>query len=221
MPSCSASRRRSSSDAPRRGSCAQRLAPAGALAALFAATGAQAQSLDDSLSSWLQQPYMTGEWGGVRTKLEKEGISLRAHYVSETAGNPTGGLRQATQYAQQIDFGADLDLEKLAGLKGGQIHVTFSDRAGNSLSDLDLGAFAEVQEIFGGGQDFRLAILTYEQSLFDDMLDIKGAGSMSATISPPRRSTVIFRAMPSAAIPSRPRWTRASPPFPRRAGAGS
>jgi len=117
---------------------------------------------------------MTGDWGGVRTKLEKEGISLRAHYISETAGNPTGGLQQATQYAQQIDFGADLDLEKLAKLKGGQIHVTFSDRAGNSLSDLDLGALAEVQEIFGAGQDFRLAILTYEQSLFDDKLDIKG-----------------------------------------------
>jgi porin len=141
------------------------------LAPLFAG---QAQAQDDFFGDWLRQPYMTGDWGGVRTKLEKEGIALRAHYISETAGNPTGGLQQATQYAQQIDFGADLDLEKLAKLKGGQIHVTFSDRAGNSLSSLDLGALAQVQEIFGGGQDFRLAILTYEQSLFDDKLDIKG-----------------------------------------------
>jgi len=117
---------------------------------------------------------MTGDWGGARTKLEAEGIMLRAHYLSETAGNPSGGLRQATQYAQQIDFGADLDLEKLANIQGGQIHVTFSDRAGNSLSNLDLGSIAAVQEIFGGGQNFRLAILTYEQSLFDDKLDLKG-----------------------------------------------
>jgi porin len=145
-----------------------------AQAALVFAGQAHAQAQGDFFGDWLQQPYMTGDWGGVRTKLEKEGISLRAHYISETAGNPTGGLQQATQYAQQIDFGADLDLEKLANLKGGQIHVTFSDRAGNSLSDLDLGALAEVQEIFGSGQDFRLAILTYEQSLFDDKLDIKG-----------------------------------------------
>ena len=130
-----------------------------ALAALLFAGQAQAQ--DVFFSDWLQQPYMTGDLGGVRTKLEKEGISLRAHYISETAGNPTGGLQQATQYAQQIDFGADFDLEKLVKLKGGQIHVTFSDRAGNSLSDLDLGALAEVQEIFGAGQDFRLAILDH------------------------------------------------------------
>jgi len=145
-------------------------AAAAALAGAFLANVAQAQSLDD----WLQQDYMTGDWGGARTKLEAEGLTLRAHYLSETAGNPTGGLKQATQYTQQIDFGADLDMAKLASISGGQIHVTFSDRAGNSLSDLDLGAFAEVQEIFGGGQNFRLAILTYEQSLFNDTLDLKG-----------------------------------------------
>jgi porin len=147
--------------------------PAGLLAAVagaLLAAAAQAQSLDD----WLQQDYMTGDGDGVRSKLEAEGIGLRAHYISETAGNPTGGLKQATQYAQQIDFGADLDMGKLADVKGGEIYVTFTDRAGNSLSDLDLGAFAEVQEIFGAGQDFRLAILTYEQSLFDGLLDIKG-----------------------------------------------
>jgi len=145
-------------------------AAAAALAGAFLANVAQAQSLDD----WLQQDYMTGDWGGARTKLEAEGLTLRAHYLSETAGNPKGGLKQATQYAQQIDFGADLDMAKLASIPGGQIHVTFSDRAGNSLSDLDLGALAEVQEIFGGGQNFRLAILTYEQSLFNDTLDLKG-----------------------------------------------
>jgi len=141
-----------------------------ALAGVLFATVARAQSQD----GWLQQDYMTGDWGGARTKLEAEGVTLRAHYLSETAGNPTGGLKQATQYAQQIDFGADLDMGKLASIPGGQIHVTFSDRAGNSLSDLDLGALAEVQEVFGGGQNFRLAILAYEQSLFDDKLDLKG-----------------------------------------------
>ena len=53
-----------------------------ALAAMLFAGEAHAQ--DDFISDWLQQPYMTGDWGGMRTKLEKEGISLRAHYISET-----------------------------------------------------------------------------------------------------------------------------------------
>jgi porin len=139
------------------------------LTLLALAIPAPAQSLDD----WLQGKYMTGDWGGLRTKLENEGFHLRAHYLSETAGNPSGGLRQGTQYAQQIDFGADLDLEKLVDLKGGQIHVTFTDRQGQSLAADDIGNLISVQEIFGGGQNFRLAELSYEQSLFDDHVDTK------------------------------------------------
>ena len=43
-----------------------------ALAAMLFAGEAHAQ--EHIFSDWLQQPYMTGDWGGVRTKLEKEGI---------------------------------------------------------------------------------------------------------------------------------------------------
>jgi porin len=139
------------------------------IAGLLPGNAAQAQSLDD----WLTQPYMTGDWGGLRTKLEAEGFHLRAHYISETAGNPSGGLRQGTQYTQQIDFGADLDLGKLANIKGGQVHITFTDRAGRSLAAEDVGNLISEQEIFGGGQNFRLAELSYQQSLFDDSLEAK------------------------------------------------
>jgi Carbohydrate-selective porin len=117
---------------------------------------------------------MTGDWGGARTKLEAEGVTLRAHYLSETAGNPTGGLKQATQYAQQIDFGADLDMGKLASIPGrpDPRHLLRPCRQQPFRSRPR--RLAQVQEIFGGGQNFRLAILSYEQSLFDDKLDLKG-----------------------------------------------
>ena len=145
-----------------------------AVASLVLGCVAQPQSVDaQSLDDWLQQPYMTGDWGGLRTKLEAEGFHLRAHYLSETAGNPSGGLKQGTQYAQQVDFGADLDLGKLANLPGGQVHITFTDRAGQSLAALDVGNLISEQEIFGGGQNFRLAELSYQQSLFDDHLEAK------------------------------------------------
>lgn len=130
---------------------------------------ADAQSLND----WLHQQYMTGDWGGVRTGLQAEGITLRGGYVSETAGNPLGGQKQGTRYAQQIGFGADLDLGRLVKLQGGEIHVTFTDRAGQSLAATDIGNLISVQEIFGGGQNFRLAELSYFQSLFEDQLNAK------------------------------------------------
>ena len=147
----------------------------GALLAILAAwvLAPAAAARADAWDDWLHQSTMTGDWGGVRTSLEQQGITLRAHYLSETAANPTGGLEQSIKYAQQIDFGADFDLDKLVGLPGGKIHLTFTDRAGRSLAADDIGNIISVQEIFGGGQNFRLAELSWQQSLFDDRLETK------------------------------------------------
>ncbi len=142
------------------------------LAMVLGAAAAQAQSTPasppSSPSSWLQGRYMTGDWHGTRGALEEKGISLRAHYISESAANPVGGLRQGAAYAHQVDAGFDLDLGKLIGLPGGKIHATFTERAGQSLAAQSIGSIISVQEIFGSGENVRLAELSYEQSLFED-----------------------------------------------------
>ena len=121
----------------------------------------------------LQQKYMTGDWGGIRKDFEAEGLTLRSHYISESAGNIAGGLRQGAAYAQQFDFGFDLDLGRLINLPGGKIHATLTERAGQSLAANAVGSIISVQEIFGGGENVRLAALSYEQSLFEDRLTAK------------------------------------------------
>jgi porin len=123
------------------------------------------------LGDWLSQETMTGDWDGVRTRLEATGVRLRGHYTTESAYNPSGGRFAAARYTQQFDFGADLDLDRLAGMPGGQIRITFADRKGRSLSADALGSnrFA-VQEVFGGGQNLRLVELRYQQELLDGKL---------------------------------------------------
>jgi porin len=121
----------------------------------------------------LQQKYMSGDWGGTRKDLEAKGLTVRSHYISESAGNPIGGLRQSAAYAQQFDFGLDLDLGKLINLPGGKIHATITERAGQSLAANAVGSIISVQEIFGAGENIRLAALSYEQSLFEDRLTAK------------------------------------------------
>lgn len=121
----------------------------------------------------LNQKYMSGDWGGTRKDLEAKGLTLRSHYLSETAGNPIGGLRQSATYAQQFDLGLDLDLGKLINLPGGKIHATLTERAGQSLAANAIGSIISVQEIYGAGENFRLAGLSYEQSLFEDRLTAK------------------------------------------------
>jgi porin len=143
--------------------------------ALFApaslcSSGAMAQQPETWPASWRDQKTMTGDWGGVRTSLEEAGVKPRAHFVTESAANPSGGRSHGARYTQQIDFGADLDLGRLAGLAGGSIRITLTDRAGRSLSADAIGNLLTVQEVFGAGQNFRLVELNYRQELYDKRL---------------------------------------------------
>src|SRR5262249_40084497 len=96
---------------------------------------------------------------------------LRGHYTSESGYNPSGGISQTARYTQQFDFGADLNLDRLASITGGEVLITFTDRAGRSLSSDALGnsRFA-VQELYGYGQNFRLVELDYRQQWLEGRL---------------------------------------------------
>ena len=76
------------------------------------------------------QANPTGNWGGLRDTLLQRGIDITGGYLSETAGNPSGGTSQAIRYADQREPGVDLDLGRLGLLPGGAIHVTLNSRAG-------------------------------------------------------------------------------------------
>jgi porin len=117
---------------------------------------------------WPKQETMTGNWDGNRTRLEQAGISVRGGYTTESAYNPIGGQFSAARYMQQFDLGADFDLDRLAGIPGGKVVTTLTDRKGRSLSADALGnnRYA-VQEVFGGGQITRVVELHYQQELFD------------------------------------------------------
>ncbi|MBN8766648.1 MAG: carbohydrate porin [Thiobacillus sp.] len=125
---------------------------------------ALAQSTD---GNWLTRTTLTGDWGGTRTQLEDDGIILRAHWTTESAGNVSGGHYQTARYTQQLDFGADFDLDKLWGVPNAKIQFTVTDRRGRSLSNDALGNQFSVQELYGAGQNFRLAELNWQQDFLD------------------------------------------------------
>ncbi|CAM5535232.1 hypothetical protein RLIN73S_05838 [Rhodanobacter lindaniclasticus] len=109
--------------------------------------------------SWLTRPTLTGDWGGTRTRLQDDGITLRAHWTTESAGNVSGGHYQTARYTQQLDVGADFDLDKLWGVPNAKIQFTVTERDGRSLTNDALGNMFSVQELYGAGQNFRLAEL--------------------------------------------------------------
>src|SRR5690242_13454442 len=66
----------------------------------------------NQLQIWLGQATLTGDWGGLRNRLKNAGVDLNAEFLTESAANPIRGRLQAARYTQEIDFGADLDLDR-------------------------------------------------------------------------------------------------------------
>lgn len=109
---------------------------------------------------------MTGEWGGLRTRLRDDGIDLTAGYINEFAANISGGTRHDATDVGQLTFGATIDTEKLFGLRGGKLQTTITYRHGKDLDlQAGLGTLQQVQEVYGRGQTWRLSEFWYQQDL--------------------------------------------------------
>ena len=104
--------------------------------------------------------------------LVDNGITVNSRYNGEFAANPVGGERQGADFTGELNLGADFDLDKLFGWQGGTIHSLFTARAGNNLADKSINNSVSVQQIYGGGQTYQLTMLTYEQKLLNDAVDI-------------------------------------------------
>jgi porin len=117
---------------------------------------------------------LLGDWGGVRSTLDNAGITLSIGYKGEFATNVSGGARKLATENGQFAFTGALDMDKIAGIKGGTLQGTITYRNGDDLSSrAGLGVLQQVQEVYGRGQTWRLTELFYQQRLANDHVIIK------------------------------------------------
>jgi len=119
----------------------------------------------------LERPYMTGDWGGLRTRLNKWGIYTNGAYVTDILGNPIGGEVQKVRYAHDVGLDLAIDFERMLGWTGSRFQVSMSSRAGNDLSS-DIGNVFTVAEVCCEFAT-RLVTLAWEQSLLEQRLSIR------------------------------------------------
>jgi porin len=137
------------------------------LAALCLSALAQAQ--DESPNQGL-----LGDWGGVRTRVYERGVDFQLNYFAEPSYNAQGGDSRLVRYADQFTAGATLDLDKLFSWPHAILRITLTYRDGDNLStDANLHTLMQVQEVYGRGNILRLTELSYEQVLFDGVVDVK------------------------------------------------
>jgi len=125
--------------------------------------------------------YLTGDWNGVRTKLENWGLTTSIFYDVSFLGNPIGGENQAFRYAGLMDAFLEFDLEKILNIKRTKFVISGSWASGKSLSDEDIGNFFTVSAFFSGEtansaifniDTFRLYQLYIESDLIEDKLNV-------------------------------------------------
>ncbi len=123
-------------------------------------------------TSLLKRKFLTGDWGGLRTKLYNAGIVPTMTYVADFQGNPVGGKKKGFAYFHNIGLDLLVHTEKLFGWKGGRIHISASQRSGRSLTKRDIGNTFDVAQLCCG-RTFKLVDLSLQQSLFEDKLNIR------------------------------------------------
>jgi porin len=132
-------------------------------------------SAEDASSKW-----GTGDWGGVRSELLKQGVDVIVGYVGEAATNVHGGYNhdRTARYTAQWALGTHLDLQKLLGWNEAEFQLLVTERNGNNLSnervsDPRAPQLSSVQEVWGRGQTWRLTQMWYRQKFFNSALDLK------------------------------------------------
>lgn len=113
-----------------------------------------------------QDPGLTGDWGGARTRWRDRGIDITFGIISEVASNVSGGARKDITQVSGFALGAALDTDKLFGLPGGTFQAVFTKRQGPALINrAELNTLMPAQEIYARGQTYRVTDFWYQQRL--------------------------------------------------------
>lgn len=120
----------------------------------------------------LPSQHLLGDWFTIRRDLEKSGITPTLTFVTDAAGNPSGGMQQGFRAATNLGVDLRFDLARLLRLQGGSLEFSMSERFGSSLSQEDIGNIFNVQQVFGG-QTFRVVNVAYQQQVLNARLEFR------------------------------------------------
>jgi porin len=116
--------------------------------------------------------HLLGDWAGLRTELQRMGITPTLSLVTDVAANPTGGKSQGITEASNLGLNLLFDLDKIGGVKDATFLLQLSQRWGSSLSTDHIGNIFTTQQVYGG-QTFRAVDAAYQQKFFDDHVEVR------------------------------------------------
>jgi porin len=138
-------------------------------------TSTSLQTTLANLQNWLAQPTMTGNWGGLRTRLEDNGINWQTWLTAEPVRNFNGYQGVTTAWADTLAWGADVDLGKFYDIDpDGTFRIWMTKRDGRNPGADKIGSLFQTQETYGQGRDFRLNEISFAQAFLGNFVNVKG-----------------------------------------------
>lgn len=121
---------------------------------------------------------LTGDWGGGRTYLEDNGVTISGSYTFDWTSVWDGGAKNVASTRSLLDINALVNFEKLFEWNGGTFYADFysSDMRGGTP---DVGSIQGIDNAETGKNLDQFAEVWFEQKLFDNVLRIK-AGKIDA-----------------------------------------
>lgn len=151
------------------------------LALSLLAGKAEAQSADSAPPAAAAQApdRLTGDWGGLRTRMRDAGFQIDVTYIGEVLGNVSGGTRRGAIYEGRLEMAFQVDLARAIGWSGATFRASAYQIHGRGLSANNLGNNLLVASGIEAVATTRLHDLSLTQELFGGALQIR-AGQFAA-----------------------------------------
>ncbi len=145
---------------------------------LCAQVAAEETAPKSATMRFLEQDYLLGNWGGVRTNLAGRGVDFEFFWFGAMPNNVSGGIERGTEWEGALLMMLSLDSEKLAGYPGGTFAASsLYIHNSKEFSRYHIGDLNKVS-LVDFPDSLRLWELYYEQRLWGNRLSVK-AGQLA------------------------------------------
>lgn len=119
-----------------------------AAAALFAGAVmfSGAVRAEDACPDW-SESALSGDWGGTRSSLCEQGITVELTHKSDVLANTSGGVARGAVVPMNSEAAATFDLARIAGWEGASAFVQYHVQHGNKSINAYSGSFAGIDNI--------------------------------------------------------------------------
>jgi porin len=124
---------------------------------------------------------LSGDWDGLRPRLESNGIAFSMEYTTDLLANLGGGIRRGAAVLGYFQPQMDVDLAKLWGWNGARFRASGAITHGPDFSPHYLGNILLASNIELPRPIARMFELWYEQNAFNDRFSMRGGLMLADT----------------------------------------